>query len=103
MVAPGLCATPLGKDVRSFTKAAHTAIKGFMARTPEVGSRTILHGLVAGEASHGKLCSGCQIKEYWVPRWVSNDEGQKFQKRFWSELEAKLEKLQPGSVARATG
>jgi hypothetical protein len=91
----------LGADVRSFTKAAHTAIKGFMARTPEVGSRTILHGLVAGRASHGKLCSGCQIKEFWVPKWVVDEEGKKFQQRFWLELTERLEASQPGAVSRA--
>ena len=100
MVAPGLCSTGLGKDARTFTKIMHGTIKAMMARTAEVGSRTILHGLVAGEESHGKLLSGCKIKEYWVPEWVSNDEGQGLQKRIWKELVTRLEAVQPGCISQ---
>lgn len=71
-----------------------------MARTAEVGSRTILHGLVVGEEGHGKLLSGCKIKEFWVPDWVSNDEGQRLQKTIWKELVAKLEQVQPGCISQ---
>lgn len=71
-----------------------------MARSAEVGSRTILHGLVAGEESHGKLLSGCKIKEYWVPNWLSNAEGQGLQKDVWEELVARLEEVKPGCVSQ---
>ncbi|MCJ1269493.1 hypothetical protein MMC22_009385 [Lobaria immixta] len=100
MVAPGLCSTGLGRDARTFTKIMHETIRAMMARTAEVGSRTILHGLVAGEESHGKLLSGCKIKEYWVPSWLSNAEGQRLQKNIWKELSARLEKVQPGCVSQ---
>jgi NAD(P)-dependent dehydrogenase (short-subunit alcohol dehydrogenase family) len=100
MVAPGLCSTGLGRDARTFTKIMHETIRAMMARTAEVGSRTILHGLVAGEASHGKLLSGCKIKEYWVPDWVSNAEGQRLQKNIWEELVDRLEKVQPGCISQ---
>ena len=81
MVAPGLCTTGLGRDARTFTKIMHEAVRAMMARTAEEGSRTILHGLVVGEAGHGKLLSGCKIKEFWVPTWLTNDEGQTLQRR----------------------
>lgn len=103
MVAPGLCYSGLGRDMATFTKIVHTTIKAMMARTAEVGSRTILHGLVAGEESHGKLLSGCKIKEYWVPTWVSNEEGQRLQKSVWEELVAKYEATCPGCVSRLSG
>ena len=76
----------------------HETLRAMMARTAEVGSRTILHGLVAGEESHGKLLSGCKIKEYWVPNWLSNAEGQRLQKDVWKELVARLEEVQHGCV-----
>ncbi|KAI0381900.1 hypothetical protein F5Y04DRAFT_288355 [Hypomontagnella monticulosa] len=41
----------------------HEAIRAMMALTAEAGSRTILHGLVVGLDGHGKLLSGCKIKE----------------------------------------
>ena len=100
MVAPGLCSTSLGRDARAFTKIMHEMIRAMMARTAEEGSRTILHGLVAGVESHGKLLSGCKIKEDWVPDWVSNAEGQRLQKDIWEELVARLEEVQPGCVSQ---
>ncbi|KAK2037946.1 hypothetical protein LZ31DRAFT_560024 [Colletotrichum somersetense] len=100
MVAPGLCTTGLGRDARTFTKIMHEAVRAMMARTAEVGSRTILHGLVVDEEGHGKLLSGCKIKEFWVPDWLSNDEGQRLQKAIWKELVAKLEQVQPGCITQ---
>ncbi|EMR67760.1 putative short-chain dehydrogenase reductase family protein [Eutypa lata UCREL1] len=100
MVAPGLCSTGLGRDARTFTKMMHEAVRAMMARTAEEGSRTILHGLVAGEESHGKLLSGCKIKEYWVPDWVSNEDGQRLQDGIWKELAARLEQVQPECISQ---
>lgn len=100
LVAPGLCSTGLGRDAGTFTKVMHEAVRAMMARTAEVGSRTILHGLVVGPDGHGKLLSGCKIKEYWVPDWVSNAEGQRLQKGIWEELAARLEEIQPGCISQ---
>ncbi|KAK2773329.1 short-chain dehydrogenase reductase family [Colletotrichum kahawae] len=100
MVAPGLCTTGLGRDARTLTKIMHEVVRAMMARTAEVGSRTILHGLMVGEEGHGKLLSGCKIKEFWVPDWFCNDEGQRLQKAIWKELVAKLEQVQPGCISQ---
>ncbi|PYI02927.1 NAD(P)-binding protein [Aspergillus sclerotiicarbonarius CBS 121057] len=100
MVAPGLCTTGLGRDARTFTKIMHEAVRAMMARTAEEGSRTILHGLVVGEEGHGKLLSGCKIKEFWVPTWLTNEDGQKLQRRIWDELVVRLESVQPGCIAQ---
>lgn len=100
MVAPGLCSTGLGRDATTFTKIMHETVRAMMARSAEVGSRTILHGLLAGDESHGKLLSGCKIKEYWVPNWVSNTEGQAMQEKIWAELVSRLEDIQAGCVSQ---
>jgi hypothetical protein len=100
MVAPGLCTTGLGRDTRTFLKLMQEAVRAIMARTAEVGSRTILHGLVVGDEGHGKLLSGCKVKEYWVPTWVMNKEGQKLQKDIWNELVLRLESVQPGCISQ---
>jgi hypothetical protein len=34
-----------------------------VGRTAEQGSRTLIHAAVAGEESHGKFLSECEIKE----------------------------------------
>ena len=64
MVSPGLCSTNLGHDAAPSRRALQGVLRAMMARTAEEGSRTILHGVIAGEESHGKHLSGCQIKEY---------------------------------------
>ncbi|KAL2835489.1 NAD(P)-binding protein [Aspergillus pseudoustus] len=103
MVAPGLCSTGLGREARTFTKMMHGAIRALMARTAEEGSRTILHGLLVGDEGHGKLLSGCKIKEFWVPSWLTNGEGATLQKRLWDELVSKLESVHRGCVSQLTG
>ncbi|KAA8646570.1 uncharacterized protein ATNIH1004_008003 [Aspergillus tanneri] len=100
MVAPGLCTTGLGRDARTFTKIMHEAVRAMMARTAEIGSRTILHGLLVGEDGHGKLLSGCKVKEFWVPTWLTNEEAQKLQKGIWDELVCRLESVQPGCISQ---
>lgn len=103
MVAPGLCHSGLGRDsdVTTATRLMFAAVKAVMARTTEVGSRTISHGVAAaGEESHGKLLSGCKVKEYWVPDWVGGEDGRKLQGDVWRELVGMFEAVQPGCVAR---
>jgi hypothetical protein len=34
-----------------------------IGRTTEMGSRTLLHGALAGKETHGKYLSECEIKE----------------------------------------
>jgi NAD(P)-dependent dehydrogenase (short-subunit alcohol dehydrogenase family) len=63
MVAPGICSTGLGRDASMVFRAAQRVIRAVWARTAEEGSRTMLHAVVADEASHGKHLSGCVIKE----------------------------------------
>jgi NAD(P)-dependent dehydrogenase (short-subunit alcohol dehydrogenase family) len=100
IVAPGLCSTGLGRDTGSATKAVIGAFRAMGARTPEVGSRVILSGLALGDDSHGKLISGCKIKEYWMPSWLNNVEGQKLQEEIWKELAEWLEKVRPGCISQ---
>ncbi|KAF1966060.1 NAD(P)-binding protein [Bimuria novae-zelandiae CBS 107.79] len=99
-IAPGVVSTGLGSDTSNMTKAATAVIKALFARTAEQGSRTILHGVVAGRDSHGKMLSACKIKEHWVPKWMSDGEGKKLQKQIWSELVEVMETQQPGCTAR---
>lgn len=63
MTAPGICSTGLGRDTGAFTRAMVGMFRVLFARTPEEGSRTTLHGVIADEDSHGKFLSGCKIKE----------------------------------------
>ncbi len=67
-------------------------------RTAEDGSRTLLHGAVAGEESHGRLLHSCEINEGDLAEWVTNEDGQEAQKRVWDEVASELEEIEPGCV-----
>ncbi|KAL2680463.1 hypothetical protein Neosp_008064 [[Neocosmospora] mangrovei] len=60
---PGLCKTELNRNARGFMKYQILMLRLFLGRTPEQGSRTLLHAAVAGTESHGKYVSDCEIKE----------------------------------------
>jgi len=63
-IAPGLVSTGLGHDASKKNQAMFSVLRAIFARTAEQGSRTILYGVVAERDSHGKMLSGCKIKEY---------------------------------------
>ncbi|KAL5374473.1 hypothetical protein DPSP01_011926 [Paraphaeosphaeria sporulosa] len=100
VIAPGLCSTGLGHDTSTKTRTMVSVLRAAFARTAEQGSRTILHGVVAERDSHGKMLSGCKIKEYWVPKWMSNTGGKQMQQQIWSELVKIMEIQQPGCVSK---
>ena len=54
---PGLCHSELSRDSGFFL----TIMKTLFARSTEVGSRTLVSGTTAGEASHGQYMSCCRI------------------------------------------
>ncbi|KAI8662984.1 hypothetical protein NCS56_01103300 [Fusarium sp. Ph1] len=83
---PGLCKTELNRNARGFLKYQILMLRLFLGRTPEQGSRTLLHAAVAGAESHGKYVSDCEIKEYLVPGWVSGESGLHMQRRVWTDL-----------------
>ena len=63
VVNPGLCTTDLTRELGWLRWLAIEMIRLLAARSAEKGSRTLLHASVAGEESHGKYCSDCEIKE----------------------------------------
>ena len=65
-----------------------------IGRSSEEGSRTLVHGAVAGKEAHGQYLSECQVKP--ASAFVRSKEGENLQKRLWEELMAKLEIISPG-------
>ena len=64
MVNPGLCKTGLTRYSAWYYQLYIDILRILMgARTAEAGSRTVLYGVAAGEETHGKYLSGCEIKE----------------------------------------
>ena len=65
-----------------------------LARSTEVGSRTLVHAGAQGPESHGQYLSDCAITD--PSKFVRSAEGKKVQDKVWEELMAKLEAIQPG-------
>ncbi|KAL7961329.1 hypothetical protein V8C34DRAFT_274405 [Trichoderma compactum] len=98
LVDPGLCKTELNHELSLFSRFKAWCLKVIMGRSAEEGSRTLIHGIAAGEESHGKYLTSCEIREDHIPEWATNEAGQVLQKQVWTELLEKLEKIQPGVV-----
>lgn len=60
-------------------------MKFFLARTTEVGSRTLVHAALAGdqETMQGKYLNKCNVEE--VSDYVISEEGRVVQDRLWDE------------------
>lgn len=60
---PGLCDTGLRRNMRCFMRMQISLANKVMGRTPEMGSRTLLHAAMAGKESHGCYLGACEIQE----------------------------------------
>lgn len=69
-------------------------LKFFLARSTEVGSRTLVHAATQGAETHGQYLSDCKVAP--PSEYVLSAEGYKDQNRVWEELCAKLEAVKPG-------
>lgn len=88
---PGFCHSELMRENDNF---ATRLFKQILARTTEVGSRTLVHGGLAGPETHGKYLDCCKITK--CADIVEGKEGPELQRKVWSELSQKLNEIQPG-------
>jgi hypothetical protein len=65
-----------------------------VARTAEVGSRTLVHGASVGPEAHGQYVPDCKITQ--TGGLCKGQAGAKLQERIWTELREKLEKINLG-------
>lgn len=86
-----MCDSELHREVQS---RAAIAIMKKVARTTEVGARTLVHGASAGPESHGQYLPDCKITP--LAGLTKGKAGAELQNRFWLELKQKLEAIQPG-------
>lgn len=63
LINPGLCKTSLSRNAPPAFQTKISSMKEQFGRTAEDGSRTLLHGAVAGKESHGTYLSSCEIAE----------------------------------------
>ncbi|KAI1330935.1 NAD(P)-binding protein [Xylariaceae sp. FL0255] len=89
--SPSFCKSNLGNDERT---AGFKVFQAVAARTGEEGSRTLVHGLLAGPETNGQYLNNCKIQT--PSPHVTSDWGEEFQERFFDELLGKLESIRPG-------
>lgn len=92
MVNPGLCQSELARDGGMLL----AIMKFFLARTTEVGSRTLVAAAVAGPESHGKYMWDAQVEDEALSPFVRSAEGKKAGEKIWGELSVILESIQAG-------
>jgi hypothetical protein len=94
LVNPGLCHSSLSRSITGIQGFFFWFLKLILARTTEVGSRTLVASAEGGPETHGKYMSECAVRE--PSEFVRSEEGQKTQERVYKELIDVLEKVQPG-------
>lgn len=64
-----------------------------MARSTEVGSRTLFAGAVSEEETDGKYMTNCVVAE--PAAWISTKEGLEVGNKIWRDLMEVLEGIEP--------
>ncbi|KAL8734848.1 MAG: hypothetical protein Q9166_001200 [cf. Caloplaca sp. 2 TL-2023] len=93
-LTPGACRSDFGRDMTGLDFLMMNVGMFFVARTTEVGSRTLVTAAAAGEESHGKYMADSRVS--FMSPFVYSAEGAETQQRLWEELSQKLERIQPG-------
>ncbi|KAH6692102.1 short-chain dehydrogenase/reductase-like protein [Leptodontidium sp. 2 PMI_412] len=93
-LTPGFCHSELMRDAPFPLNILAPIGKFFLARTTEVGSRTLVSAAAASEDTHGMYLQDLMIKE--PSRWVRSEKGKEAQKKVYIELLDILEEIEPG-------
>ena len=92
--SPGWCKTELFRqDDGGFWGRNMLRLIG---RTAEEGGRALTSAIAAGGDSHGQYLSECRVKPASV--YVRSENGQRVQKKVWSELLGIIETISPEAV-----
>ncbi|KAK4894573.1 hypothetical protein LTR27_007214 [Elasticomyces elasticus] len=89
-INPGLCKSELSREAPAFL----VKVIMLLARTTEVGGRTLVVAATAGPETHGKYFSDNKVTR--CANLVEGPEGPELQRRVWGELAEKLEQIEPG-------
>lgn len=92
MVNPGLCHSSLGREA-GWQLAA---MKLVLARTTEIGSRTLVAGISTGIEGHGAYMTDATVDNTSLSPFVRSEEGRPAREKIWKELSAILEPIRPG-------
>ena len=93
-LTPGFCHSELMRHAVFPLNFLAWIGKLLLARTTEMGSRTLVAAAAAGEDSHGMYMVDCEVRE--PSRWVRSEKGREVQGRWYKELMGYLEGIEPG-------
>ncbi|KAI1126711.1 short-chain dehydrogenase/reductase-like protein [Nemania abortiva] len=95
MVCPGYCKTDLGREKPwpPLWTAIFTVTDRILARTAEMGSRTLVMAASAGLVSHGMYLEDCKLST--PSDFVRSGNGEKMQQQAFTELMLILEGIEP--------
>lgn len=100
LVNPGLCRSALDRDSHPIVALLMAGFRYTIGRSTEVGSRTLVHGAIAGQSSHGEfMCDGHNRD---VAEWIRTDMGKKAQVKVFEQTLKVLEARKPG-IAKEAG
>ncbi|KAF5525259.1 Short chain dehydrogenase atnD [Colletotrichum aenigma] len=94
MQQPGRCHSELTREDGRIT----AVLKFVLARSTEVGSRTLVAAASAGIASHGAYMRDGEIDNEALSPFVRNHDGEIAQKKVWEELTRILEDICSGAT-----
>ena len=92
MVNPGFCHSQLMRE----TGWRGKLMKLVLARSTEVGSRTMVAGATAGLESHGAYMTDSHADTMTLSPFVRSDEGRRAREKLWAELSTILENVRLG-------
>jgi NAD(P)-dependent dehydrogenase (short-subunit alcohol dehydrogenase family) len=87
---PGLCWSELARDADGW---GFWLFRLIVARSTEVGSRTLVHAGASGAETHGKYLSDCMIEE--PTALVTDAAGKESQERIATEVIKAIDAIQP--------
>jgi len=91
---PGFCHSSLGRGITGLKSLVMAFMKLLLARTTEMGSRTLVAAAAAGPETMGEYMTECKVAA--PSAFVTSEDGKKTQERVYTELMDILEKIQPG-------
>jgi NAD(P)-dependent dehydrogenase (short-subunit alcohol dehydrogenase family) len=91
IVNPGLCWSELARDATGW---GFWFFRLIVARSTEVGSRTLVHAGASGTETHGKYLNDCKVEEPIA--LVTDAAGKEGQERVATEVIKEIETIQPG-------
>lgn len=96
MVNPGLCHSKLAREIGW----GFWMFKQLVARSTEVGSRTLVAGASAGRSSHGMYMTDGRVADEALSDFVRSSEGKQAQEKLWREIAGILEGIHPGIMQK---